>query len=347
MTVAVTASGLVTAVGFNADSTLAAVRAGVSGVKKVNLWDYESGQYISGARVELPQWWEGIEKLADLVSPAILECYSAAEALDPTQIPVLIGLPGPDRPLRDPDLDQRVLELVAHRLGGKLHPESRAIPHGQVSGVVGLAEARESFRTARYPACIIAGVDSFLNRWVAREYFKRRRLLTPGNSNGFIPGEAGSAVLLRPSEAVRGPSLEVLGLGLARESATIESDEPLRGDGLTEALGGALSEAGLTIFDAAYRITDLNGEQYKFKEAMIAAMRFEQGSRRRKRFELWHPIEYVGDIGAAIGPCVLALALHAGLHSYAPGPIALCHFGSDAGERAAAVVRFQPGAGTR
>ena len=46
----ITASGMVTAVGFNARSSCAAMRAGISGVGVVNLWDFESGEYIKGAK---------------------------------------------------------------------------------------------------------------------------------------------------------------------------------------------------------------------------------------------------------------------------------------------------------
>ena len=64
MDLSITASGMVTAVGFNSPASLAAMRAGISGIDEVNLWDYEAGEYLSGGKVALPQWWEGLEKLA-------------------------------------------------------------------------------------------------------------------------------------------------------------------------------------------------------------------------------------------------------------------------------------------
>jgi 3-oxoacyl-[acyl-carrier-protein] synthase-1 len=56
---------------------------------------------------------------------------------------------------------------------------------------------------------------------------------------------------------------------------------------------------------------------------------------------LWHPIEYIGDVGAAIGPIVLGVALHASQKGYGIGPTVLCTFANDNGERAATVVNFQ------
>src|SRR5262249_17466258 len=133
-------------------------------------------------------------------------------------------------------------------------------------------------------------------------------------------------------------TLEILGTGLAHEPATIESVDPLRGEGLTQAIGEALQQAEVTSCDLQYRISDLNGEHYRFKEMVFAMMRFERKP-RPKLFDLWHPIEYLGDIGAAIGPTVLAVALHAAQEGYAVGPSVLCSFGNDDGARAAVVAR--------
>ena len=59
-------------------------------------------------------------------------------------------------------------------------------------------------------------------------------------------------------------------MGLAREKATIESEEPLRTNGIVLAIREALSEGEVTFQDLHYRITDLNGEHYKFKETGLS-----------------------------------------------------------------------------
>jgi 3-oxoacyl-[acyl-carrier-protein] synthase-1 len=163
------------------------------------------------------------------------------------------------------------------------------------------------------------------------------------NSNGFCVGEAGSAVLVTPAEDSAEKQLQVLGVGIAREKATVESKEPLRAEGLTAAIRDAFRESGLTIEDIQYRITDLNGEHYKFKEMTLAMMRFERKP-KPKLFDLWHPTEYIGDVGAAIGPIVLGVAWHASRKGYGVGPAVLCTFGNDDGERAAVVVSYRRGA---
>jgi 3-oxoacyl-[acyl-carrier-protein] synthase-1 len=62
-----------------------------------------------------------------------------------------------------------------------------------------------------------------------------------------------------------------------------------------------------------------------------------------KLFDLWHPAEFIGDPGAAIGPMVLAIALDAGRRGYAIGPGTLCTFGNDSGERACVVTEYGEG----
>ena len=336
---AIRASGMVTAVGFNAPASLAAMRAGIDGMAETNLWDSESGTFLNAGRVLLPHWWTGLGKLAELVAPAIYECLEAAHPVRPEDIPILLGVPGQDRRCRWEGLEDRILDEVEFKLGLKHHYASRVVPMGRVSGAYSLGIAKQLIESQQVHCCIVAGVDSFVDQKVVQTYLERRRILTPVNSNGFTPGEAGSAVLVVPFQKASGNELVILGVGTAREKATIESEHPIRGDGMVQAVREALSQANCSLADTAYRITDINGEHYKFKEATFVVNRLLQ-ERKSEPLDLWHPIEYIGEVGAAIVPCILAVALHAGLKGYAPGQTALCHVGNDGGDRAAVVVKL-------
>jgi 3-oxoacyl-[acyl-carrier-protein] synthase-1 len=116
---------------------------------------------------------------------------------------------------------------------------------------------------------------------------------------------------------------------------------------MTRAVGAALSAARIRMSDVDYRITDINGEHYKFKEAGIALMRFFDDNTPPRllasgspQFDLWHPIEYLGEIGATIAPLILGFAQHAGNKGYAPGPVALCHVSDDTSHRGAIVTHY-------
>lgn len=350
---AIVASGLVSGLGFNAAANWAAMRARLSALRGETLHDIHSGEPISIARAPLPHWWEGPSKLADLLAPALLECLRAAEAeqLAPARlaaIPLILTLGEPERAHRPAKLDAIVIDELVARLG-PLHPASLTLERGRSGGVIGLDLAAALLREGKAPACIVAGVDSFLQLELVRELVERRRVVTPLNSNGFFPGEAGAAVLVAPARH-RPSELHVLGLGLAHEPATLESDQPLRGEGLTGAVRAALQAADMTMLDVGYRLSDINGERYKFKEStlMFAKLDRKVDARGRvaspdRKLPLWHPIEHLGEIGAAIVPCLLGLALEAGRRGWAPGDTALLHVGDELGDRAAAIVRHVAG----
>jgi len=339
--VSIQAAGMVTAVGFNYVSSCAAIRAGIKGIRVLNLWDAENGDYLSGAKVDLPQWWEGIGKLADLVAPAIWECLEAAKPEKPASIPILLGIAPLERPHRLARLDEEILDEVEWRLGLPHHAQSMTVALGNVSGVVALGRAREMLNGGAARFCIVAGVDSFLQQEVVEAYMDHRRIMTKSNSNGFFPGEAGSAVLVGAARTGRYGELRVLGIGFGHEPATIGSDSPLQGSGMIRASRNALSEAGTAMHEISCRNTDVSGEHYKFKEAMLTQGRLLR--QRVERQDLWHPAEYIGEIGSAYGPSVLSVTYYAGQKDFAPGPRTMCTFSGDGPERAACVVQFDRG----
>jgi 3-oxoacyl-[acyl-carrier-protein] synthase-1 len=341
MRLAIFAAGLLTPVGFNYRASCAAIRAGLSGIGTANLWDSESGEFLLAGKVQLPQWWEGLTKLPELLAPVIHECHMASP-INPREIPILLGVASSNRPQLPPDLRNQLFEALHRKLNLTPHPLSRVIDCDQVSAVAAVIEAKRLLSSGESRYCIIAGVDSFLDQKTVESYLERRRLLTRLNSNGFIPGEAAGAVLIRASETDRDVGARIIGVGLAQEPATIESDQPLRATGLTEAVRIALEEARVSIHEITHRLTDLNGEHYKFKEANFVLNRLRE-KKVENADEIWHPTECIGEVGAAIGPCLMALALHSAEKGYAPGHLVLCHFSNDNGQRGAMVLQLTPG----
>ena len=85
-----------------------------------------------------------------------------------------------------------------------------------------------------------------------------------------------------------------------------------------------------------YRIADLSGEQYRFKEASLALSRLIRAKREQQA--LWHPADCVGETGAAAVPLMLGVALTAARKRYAPGPMGLLQAANDDGRRIALVL---------
>ena len=104
---------------------------------------------------------------------------------------------------------------------------------------------------------------------------------------------------------------------------------------MTEAYRLAMDQAGVTLAQVDYRIADLIGEQYFFKQSALAALRLERG---RKEFQdLWSPAESLGNIGAAVVPMIIGMALVAQQKGYCGGTPVLIKASADDGACRAAV----------
>jgi 3-oxoacyl-[acyl-carrier-protein] synthase-1 len=334
----IAAAGLACPVGLSAAAACAAMRAGVA---KFDEWPYHhtAGGAIVGAAVPgLDFKTKRLPRLAELLAGAVTDCLAGAAGLRTEQVPLLLGTAEPGRP------GGVAPDAVAAGLGAKLkarfHPKlSRTFPTGHTAGFEALRAARDLLTGGGAPACLVAAADSYANAEVLAWLDAHARLKTPDNSNGAIPGEAGAAVLVQATPP-RDPTARVAGLGFAQEKATVLSDEPLLGLGLAEATRQALADASLPLHEIDFRLSDVTGETYGFKEQALLLPRVMRG--RREAFPLWHCADCIGDTGAAAGVCQLAVALYAFRKNYAPGPRAIGFTSSVPGGRAAAVLLRHP-----
>ncbi len=334
--IAILASGMVTSVGLTAASTCAAIRCAISNFTETRFMD-KGGEWIMGAQVPLEEPWRGRTKLVKMVVPAIQECLASLDGISPAKVPLFLCVAEPERPGRLEGLDHTLLMEVQVELGVQFHPESQVIAEGKVSGATALALARQWLYSRRSDYCVIAGVDSYLVVGTLAAYEEQTRLLTSQDHDGFIPGEAGAAIVVSVPAMAKGVTIQCLGIGQGREQATVLSEEPLKADGLVAAIKGALADAGCGMGDLDFRITDLSGEQYGFKESSLAVSRILRVL--KDRFDIWHPSDCVGEIGAAIMPVMLGVLLAATRKNYSLGSMALCHGTKDSGERVALVVK--------
>lgn len=333
---AVLATGMITGVGLDAPSSCAAMRCVVDRFEETRFMD-QGGKWIVGSEVPLVPRSRGREKIVRMAAAVISECFAAVQDVAASQVPIFLCLAESDRPGRIGGLDPSLLRDVAQQIGVRFHPASEVIANGRIGGAEAVCRAEKLIgQGSRH--CLVAGVDSYLVGPTLASFEVKNRLLTSKNSDGFIPGEAGAAVLFGPAGAENQGSFQCLGVGFGTEKATVESDEPLRGDGLAQAFRAVLDAAGCSFEKVDYRITDANGEQYHFKEATLAMSRTMRVL--KTKFDIWHPADCIGEVGAAIVPCVIGVARAAALKSYAPGQGALCHFSNDDGGRAAMVLRL-------
>ncbi|WP_416139991.1 hypothetical protein ACM26W_06340 [Halomonas sp. HK25] len=337
---AILATGMVTGVGLTAPAACAAIRCAIDNFQETRFMD-AGGEWILGCEVPLEQPWRGRVKLVKMLAMALRECLESVPGLDPAATPLLLGVAESTRPGRLDGLDEALIPEVEAELDLRFHPGSRVIAGGRIAVAAGLWRARELLASRACDRAIVAGVDSLLSGPALAAYEARDRLLTSQNSNGFIPGEAAAALvveLARPSET---PQLLCMGLGFGTEPAHVEAeDQPLRADGLVAAIRNTLAEVGTTLAATDFRIVDVSGEQYGFKEAALALGRLLR--ERKAEYDIWHPADCIGEVGAAIGGVILGVTRAAVTKAYAPGNHVLAHFGNDDGRRAAAVLSYQP-----
>ena len=336
--IAILGVGMMTGVGLTAEASCAAIRCGIDNFQETRFMG-DGGEWLLGCEVPLEQPWRGQTKLIKMLASPLRECLDLVPEVPPRDIPLLLNLAERDRPGRLDGLSNSFYHALTQELGSHFHRDSQLIAGGRVGGALALKRARELLYRATEPHdhVLVAGVDSLLTGPTLNAYLERSRLLTAENSNGFIPGEAGGALLLSRPGAGQGEGLLCSGLGFATEAATVESEEPLRAEGLVQAIKLAFGEAGRSMAEMDFRLTDVSGEHYAFKEAALAMTRLLRD--RKEEFDIWHPADCIGEVGAAALPCMLGVGLYAARKAYSPGASFLCHIGNDDGQRAALVLR--------
>ncbi|PBB20654.1 3-oxoacyl-ACP synthase [Mesorhizobium sp. WSM4313] len=325
--------GMVTAVGLDAPSSCAAMRARVDGFQETRFLG-PKGEWLVGAPVQLPRNWIGEKRLVHLAAGAINEAFEGFEKVR-SQTPLLLCIAEEGR-AGVPILDgSRLMRTISQVLESELHEASRIVAHGRPSGHVALDHARKLIASGTASSVMIAGVDSYLSTLTVNHYLTHDRLLTATNANGFIPGEAAAAVLCT---SAANNNFSLFGLGLAHELASIYNprDLPLRGDGMTSAYRGALDECGIEMNRVGYRISDLIGEKHWFKQTALASLRLERNSTGFQ--DLWSPAESLGNVGAAVVPIMIGMAFTAARKGYAAGNPVLIEASGDDGSCGAALV---------
>jgi 3-oxoacyl-[acyl-carrier-protein] synthase-1 len=335
---AITGVGMVTGVGLNAPASCAAIRCAIDNFQETRFMDI-GGEWIMGCEVPLEQPWRGKTKLLKMAASAINECLANNKQIIPKTTPLLLCLSEQERKGRVINDDNQFFLDLQDELGAEFHEQSCVIAKGHVAVAVALKRAREILQERHVKQVLIAATDSLLIEPTLDHYEENERLLTSQNSNGFIPGEAGAALVVEPVHAKPEPQLICHGLGYGVEKAHVDSEEPLRADGLTAAIKESLRDAGRDESILQFKITDISGEQYYFKEAGLAFSRIDRT--KREEFDIWHPAESVGAVGAAIGCVMIAVLKAACENGYSRGNQILAHLGNDDGKRSALIFGWQ------
>ena len=323
-------TALVTSVGLDAPTTCVALRAKLTNPVRTRFVGYD-GEWLMGHEVPLIEPLRGLPRLVAMASMAIEEALRGIAPTDWPQLPILLCVAEKHRPGRTEGIDEQLFLDLQAALDARFDARSSVVALGRVGMAVALSNARTLLQQPGTQRVLVVAVDSLLSWPTLSHYDSQHRLLTPSNSNGFMPGEGAGALLVGHPQ--RGSGLLCTGIGFGMEAAHIDSELPLRGDGLAQAIKAALADAGRTFKDMDFRITDLSGEHYYFKEATLALQRTSH--ERKEEFDLWHPAECTGETGALAGVTIVAMADAACRKGYAKGGGIVAHMANDDGRRAA------------
>ena len=268
-----------------------------------------------------------------LAAPALRE---AVLPLPEGACPALfMALPEPHvgaAPLEAADL---VSALLAQAKVSFSTATARLFPTGRAAGLVALEAAVAALEQGRAEWSIVGGADSYLDLLRLGQLDAEQRLLGPRVMDGFVPGEGAAFALLTTRRVARRYQLDatigVSGVAVATDPGHRYGTEPARGEGLSDALESLTRRAPPPIRRV---YAGLNGESFGAKEWGVARIRHAVHFAQDAAIE--HPADCYGDLGAATGPVLLALAEKA-LRRGNAGPV-LVWASSDREERACALL---------
>jgi 3-oxoacyl-[acyl-carrier-protein] synthase-1 len=340
-----------TAVGNHAAQTCASVRAGVS---RFSEWPHFGGSLdedgtalvASATRPDSGSapWYAkavelGLQPLYEAVWGARL--YDFDDPQPAYRVALYLAVPSAERAGTASHTDvESALAQWRHSAPGLRDARVHTVPADHAAGLLAVAAAVQALHSGAVDVVIVGGIDSFLDNMFLGWLHDERRLKTPTTPIGIIPGEAaGFIVLEREADArQRGAALlgRIASIAVDRETPAPGPRDSTRPDAFGRAVRAALDPVG-GAGNIGRIVVDLNGERWRFLEwAVVEARCLGQ---LPARWELWHPADCVGDVGAAFAPLALGMAAHAYERGYpAPGGGTLVCAASDRGERAAACL---------
>lgn len=339
------ALGARTPVGSTAETSAAAVRAGIARLRQFAFVDASGRPVVLAADPQIDDAIRGPARLLSMLASVLDELLrkvgrglARRGACD-----VLLALPEPRPGFPQAEISRTCLAAEVHLAAHGVAARVSVTGHGHAGALAAIEQAiRQLADRARPedPVFLIVGLDSHHDPdtllWLEAE----QRLAREGVPGGFTPGEGAGGLVLTTAavrESWRLPRLAVVrGAGVAHEPLSRTSETGSLGVGMHQAVARAVSRLSLhdEAVDAVY--CDINGERYRSEEWGLFAMR---GFRALRSLDYTAPCDCWGDVGAAFGPLALVLAAQAFVRGYAPGPRALIMAGSDGGLRGAVVLQ--------
>lgn len=355
--IAIVGAGACTPVGLTLAETAASARARIARLREIAWRDRRFEPFIAGSVPDA-----GLPPLAEPLAARHLSCREArmlriaqvaledvlgtpdalaAWGIDTAQpLPLLLALPEHHTTL--PIEPQRFVQRLALQAGLPLDIKtSVAVPRGRAAALMGLREATARLTRADAPFVLVGGVDSLVDLYVLGTLDQEQRVRTEVNSDGFTPGEGAAFLLLCTAATAQQRGLQPLawlrGAAAAEEPGHLYADEAYLGEGLASTFATLLQDSP-PAQPIACVYASFNGERYWAREYGVARLRHAAAFDPDHAVE--HPAECFGDLGAAHGAVLAALAADGVAAGYRRSPC-LVFASSDHADRAAALITRQ------
>lgn len=345
--IVIVSAGAVSPIGLSLAETTASARARINRLHEIEWRDRRFQPFIVGA---VPD--EGLPPLATELTKQCLQYREARmlrladvalqEALKPIKedqptIPLLLGLP--EHHTTKPLEPKGFLIKLAQQFKARLDiSRSVAAPNGRAAGLMAIKRATAMLEAKETEFVLVGGIDSLVDLYVLGTLDMQGRIRNEINSDGFSASEGAAFLLLTLAETAAQKGLQqlvqVLGSAMGHEPGHFYAEEPYLGEGLANAFSSLLAEAPPpSPIGCVY--ASFNGERYWGKEFGVARLR--NSSAFIPDHQMEHPAECFGDLGAAHGPMLAALAAHGVSKHYRNSPC-LVYASSDYGSRAAILL---------
>ncbi|WNG20908.1 hypothetical protein [Cystobacter fuscus] len=334
--VEVVALGARTPVGLSAESSAAAVRAGISRYAEYPFINARGEPLVVAADRLLEPKLEGRERLVPMVESVLeeIEAKLGHKVLYVGSLRVLLALPE-----TRPGFSESDAKWVADSLAARFRTKTSSARveiagRGHAGAIQAVEHVLRECSESRDNLFLVVGVDSYHHTETFTWLERGRRFKQPGIRSGFTPGEGAGCLVLMSAGLRRHlqlPQLAVVrGACTAQEQLLRDSETGSFGAAMTQAVQGVVKGLDLSREGVDTLYADINGERYRSEEWGFVALRAPP---------IWKspgyksPSDCWGDVGAAFGVLGSILAVRSFARGYAQGPRALVMAGSDHGLR--------------
>ena len=313
----IAAMGMLNPIGMNAEMTFAAAQAGVnryseSGYFTDDMTPVKMALVPNDALPEINDDVMIFDKYSrwdrHLFQMASVALSDAMEEYEGNPIPIVMACP-------------EQYEQWSYRLGDQFFTrlfeqtklpiaieQSRTIQRGRAGGIEAVDIVERLLFERGFDSVVFGGIDSYQRPELFRGLLQDERLLLETSMDGFVPGEGACFIRVTKNiqESLNNGQFAVTfsSPGFGEEPGHLYSDETYMGDGLAAAFSKALSTESDTQVSQIY--SSMNGERFWSKEYGVATTR--NNDNFIEEFNLQHPADCFGDLGAATGPTLIGLA---------------------------------------